>query len=334
MLPSPIELTGRVAPRLRTHRGLHLAFLGCGKVAAKHARRLASFHEVVCSYASRDAHRAEAFRQRLGGAHAYGSYAAALADRGIDAVVITTPTALHLPLTLEALHAGKDVIVEKPAFLRSTDFDAVEQAAAGCERRALVAENYAYKPLAEALRGILRSGDIGEPRYLTVNALKSQADDGWRGDQALAGGGALFEGGIHWIDLMAGLGLTVESVQGYRPGPLEGIERSMLVVVQYEEGAIGTLHHAWDTQSALRGLRLSRIYGTRGSVAFESNGLFVLVRGRRTRLILPAWRDIGGYRAMFADFIACLREGHEPRMTLARARRDLELVETAYRSLP
>ena len=40
----------------------------------------------------------------------------------------------------------------------------------------------------------------------------------------------------------------------------------MLVVVQYEQGAVGTLHHAWDTASLLRGLRLSRIDGTHGSV--------------------------------------------------------------------
>lgn len=330
----PTETPARHAPRPQTDRVLRLVFLGCGKIAAKHARRLASFSRVVCSYASRDAARASAFAQRLGGDRAYGSYAAALADPEVDVVFVTTPTALHLQLTLESLHAGKDVIVEKPAFLRSTDFDRVEQAACASHRQVLVAENYAYKPLAETLGRIIKAGEIGEVRYLCVNALKHQVGDGWRGEEALAGGGALFEGGVHWIDLIAGLGLTPESVQAYRPGELEGIERSLLVVVQYEEGAIGTLHHAWDTPSLFRGLRVSRIYGTLGSVAFESNGLFVLVRGRRVRLLIPGWRDIGGYYAMLADFLTSLREGREPRMTLARARRDLELVEAAYRSLP
>jgi len=324
----------RLAPRDQNAPTLHLAFLGCGRIAAEHARRLASFPNLMCSFASRDPARSIAFAQRLGRGRAYGSYAATLTDATVDAVVITTPTALHLPLTLEALQAGKDVIVEKPAFPRSTDFDQVEAAASASHRRVLVAENYAYKPLAVVLREIVRSGEIGEVRYLTINALKHQVGDGWRGDEVLAGGGALFEGGIHWVNLLSGLGLTPESVQAYRPGGLEGIERSLLVVMQYEEGAIGTLHHAWDTQSVSRGLRISRIYGTLGSVAFESNGLFVLVRGRGSRLIAPGWGDIGGYRAMFADFLSCLRDGQEPRMTLARARRDLELVEAAYRSLP
>jgi UDP-N-acetylglucosamine 3-dehydrogenase len=322
-----------IAARGRRDAALHLVFLGCGSIAAQHARRLAAFDQVQFSFASRDERRAADFHSRLGGVRTYGSYAAALADE-VDAAVITTPTAQHLPLTLQALAAGKDVIVEKPAFLRSTDVDMVEAAALASGRRVLVAENYAYKPLVTVLRRAIQAGDIGEVRYVTVNALKARRPGGWRDDESLAGGGALLEGGIHWINLLGGLGLTVESVQGYRPGALEGTERSMLVVAQFEEGAVGTLHHAWDTPSLLRGLRISRIYGSRGSIAFESNGLFVLIHGRRTRLIVPTLRDIGGYHAMFADFITCLRDGCQPRMTLARARRDLELVEAAYRSLP
>lgn len=333
-MPSSAAEPGVIRLQKRSCSDLHLAFLGCGSIAGQHARRLRTMGGVRCSFASRDGERAAEFRQRLGGNKSYAGYEGALLDEGVDAVVITTPTAQHLPLTLAALEAGKHVIVEKPAFLRSTDVDLVEAAAAGSGCKVFIAENYAYKPLRRVLSELIRTGAIGEVRYIAVNALKSRARGGWRDDAVLAGGGALLEGGIHWINLIAGLGLTVESVQGYRPGGLVGIERSMLVVFQFEEGAIATLHHAWDTPSLLRGLRISRIYGSRGSVAFESNGLFVMVHGKRSRLIVPAWRDIGGYRAMFTDFITCLREGHEPRMTLAQARRDLELVEAAYRSLP
>jgi len=119
-----------------------------------------------------------------------------------------------------------------------------------------------------------------------------------------------------------------------RTGDWRGGERSMLLVAEYEEGAIGTLAHSWEIPSTLRGLRLSRIYGTRGSVLFESNGLFVRVTGSRPRLILPGLRDIGGYRAMFRDFLGSIRTGREPLMSLARAQRGLELVEAAYRSVP
>ena len=323
-------------PRLGRPPGsdLHLVFLGCGRIAMQHARRLRSFPGVRCSFASRESARASEYQRRLGGTAAYSGYDHPLLDDGVDAVVITTPTARHLPLTLAALQAGKHVIVEKPAFLSSADVDLVEAAAAESGCSVFVAENYAYKPLRRVLSDLILSGAIGEVRYLAVNALKLQHTGGWRDDESLAGGGALFEGGIHWMHLMAGVGLTVESVHGFRPDGSTGIERSMLVVVQYEAGAVGTLHHGWDTPSLFRGLRLSRIYGTRGSITFESNGLFVLVRARGVRWIVPGLHDMAGYRAMFADFIGCLRDGREPEMTLVRARQDLELVEAAYRSTP
>ncbi|MBA3760497.1 MAG: Gfo/Idh/MocA family oxidoreductase [Gemmatimonadales bacterium] len=333
-MPSSAAEPGVVRLQERSCSDLHLAFLGCGSIAMQHARRLRTMGGVRCSFASRDGERAAEFRQRLGGNKSYAGYEGALLDEGVDAVVITTPTAQHLPLTLAALEAGKHVIVEKPAFLRSTDVDVVEAAAAGSGRKVFIAENYAYKPLRRVLSELIRTGAIGEVRYLAVNALKLQHPGGWRDDGSLAGGGALFEGGIHWLHLMASVGLTVESVHGFRPDGSTGIERSMLVVVQYEEGAVGTLHHAWDTGSLCRGLRLSRIYGTHGSITFESNGLFVLVRTRGVRWIVPGLRDIAGYRAMFADFLASLRDNRESKMTLAHARRDLELVEAAYQSAP
>ena len=106
----------------------------------------------------------------------------------------------------------------------------------------------------------------------------------------------------------------------------------MLIVARYRGGGVGTLAHSWEVPSPLHGLRLSRIYGTTGSVAFESNGIFVAVTGRRRRLIFPGLRDINGNRAMWTDFLDVIRTGREPVMTVARARRGLELVETAYRT--
>jgi predicted dehydrogenase len=314
---------------------VELAFLGCGNITRAHARTLARLGgEVRCHYASRDPSRAAAFAARYVGAGAFGSYAEAIADPRIDAVLVATPPPTHLALALDGLAAGKHVIVEKPAFLRAADCARARAAEARSGRRVLVAENYCYKPIARVLRAILASGDLGEVRFVHIDAVKHQRVPGWRADPALAGGGALYEGGVHWIDLLANLGLHVETVHGFRPGDWQGGERSMLLVAEYAEGAVGTLSHSWEIPSPFRGLRLSRIYGTRGSVVFESNGLFVRVTGARPRLVLPGLRDIGGYRAMFRDFLDSIRTGGEPLMTLARAQHGLELVEAAYRTVP
>lgn len=312
---------------------MNLAFLGCGGVTRTHTRTLRRFGEVRRFYASRDAARAEAWNRELGGAGAFGSYAAALADPRIDAVLVATPPDSHLELALAALAAGKHVIVEKPPFLRSSDFDAVEAAARAAGRQAMVAENYFYKPLAEALRGVIARGELGAVRVVHVNALKHQAVSGWRERPEAAGGGALFEGGIHWVNFMANLGMEVEEVSGFLPGGADpATERTAVAVFRYAGGAVGTLHHSWEIPTPLKGVRLSAVYGTEGTATFESNGLFLAVRGRRRRLSALEPTDLVGYRAMFRDFVGAVREGREPRFTLARARRDLELVERIYRT--
>ena len=92
----------------------------------------------------------------------------------------------------------------------------------------------------------------------------------------------------------------------------------------------GTLYHSWEIPSPLRGLRLSRIYGTRGSAVFESNGLVVAVTNPRLKVVFPGFRDISGYGAMFADFFDSIRTrpraAHDP----GRAQRGIELIESAY----
>jgi UDP-N-acetylglucosamine 3-dehydrogenase len=311
---------------------LRVALLGCGFATRLHSRTLSRFAEVQRFYASRDPARAEACNRRYRGSGAFGSYEAALASPEIDVVLVATPPASHLEWTLRALERGKHVIVEKPPFLHSSDFDAVREAAERAGRQVMVAENYFYKPLARALREVLATGAVGEPRVLSINALKEQRTGDWRDEPGLAGGGALFEGGIHWVSFMAHLGLPVVSVQGYRPaGP--GPERTVVAVFQYAGGMVGSLYYSWEIPSPLRGLRLSALYGTEGTVTFESNGLLVMVRGRRKRIRIPEPTDLLGYRAMFRDFFRAIRGGTEPEFGLDRARFDLELVEALYRSM-
>jgi UDP-N-acetylglucosamine 3-dehydrogenase len=306
--------------------------LGCGRAAERHARTLKSFPGVQFLFASRDHGRAADFDRRLGGSGHFGSYEAAIHSPNVDAVLIVTPPTSHLELAERALRAGKHVIVEKPPFLHASDFDAIEALALAVSRQVMVAENYFYKPLLGELRALIASGGLGDIQFLRVSALKTQRTGNWRDDLAVAGGGALFEGGIHWVSFMANMGLTVQSVSAHRPGRDDGPDRSMLLVFRYAEGAVGTLHFSWETPSALGGVRLSRIHGSRGSVAFESNGVFVMRFGARRGLGFPGLRDLAGYRAMFTDFIDALRANRPARYTLQHARRDLELVEAAYAS--
>jgi UDP-N-acetylglucosamine 3-dehydrogenase len=317
---------------------LRLAFLGCGFITRVHSQQLQNLRrQITCAYASRDRGRAEEYCRRFRGTGSYSDYAAAIADPGIDGVVIAVPPQFHLDLTLTALAAGKHVLVEKPAFPSSDDFRAVIAARNRADRVVLVGENDHYKPLAVVLRRLLADGAVGEmvfAHFVTIAKKLKPAGD-WRNDDTMAGGDAFFEEGIHWLHLAGSLGPTITAIQGYRPssartGPLTGDTRakSMMVAFRYDNDAVGSLYYSREVPSLLHGLRLSKLFGRGGVITFESNGAFVLVRGNGApRLIFPGFRDIRGYQAMYRDFLDSIRERRAPEMSVERALDDQRLME-------
>jgi predicted dehydrogenase len=317
---------------------LHVAFLGCGFITAVHSRQIKALGgEIYCSYASRDGNRAEAFRARFGGVRSFSSYREAIEDDRVHAVVVAVPPNLHRGLTLDALAAGKHVLVEKPAFPAIGDFEAVRDARDRAGRVVMVGENDHYKPLAVELRRLIAGGAIGEMvfAHFTTIARRLKTADDWRNDEMVAGGDAFFEEGIHWLHVAGSLGPRITSATGFRPVlPPDGADRrmkSMLVAFRYDNGAVGALYYSREIPSLLKGMRLSKLFGRRGVITFESNGLFVLARGRGLpRLTLPGFADLRGYRAMYRDFVAAIRERRAPEMSLERAMDDQRLMEQIY----
>jgi predicted dehydrogenase len=325
---------------------VRIAFLGCGFITAVHSRHLRALGaDAVCTYASRDRTRADDYCRRFGGAQAYGSYDQAIDDPVVDAVVVAVPPAFHLELTVRALERGKHVLVEKPAFPRTADYAPAIAARDRARRVVIVGENDHYKPLAARLRALLADGAIGDmllAHFVTIaRRLKASAD--WRNDEAVAGGDAFFEEGIHWLHLANSLGPRITRITGFRPEPLHGRgeaaetdrrAKTLLVAFQYDNGAAGTLYYSREVPSLFRGLRVSKIFGREGIVTFESNGLFIVARGKTfPRVRVPGLTDIRGYRAMYRDFLDAIRTGVAPEMSLERALEDQRLMDQVYRTI-
>jgi len=201
----------------------------------------------------------------------------------------------------------------------------------------MVAENYHFKPAGRAIRGLIDRGDIGAVLFIALNRAQRGRVEGWRREPAMMGGGALLEGGVHWVNLMCTLGGPVREVLAATPlkdyPRVAPREDSVQVLFRFDDGAVGSLLHSWNLANRLAGLQLSRIYGTEGNIHFESNGLFAVAAGRRTRLRVPGVWDLMGYRAMLRHFVACVRDGTAPAAPLAMGVRDLAIVTAAYASL-
>ena len=320
---------------------LRIAFLGCGFITGVHSRHLRALgSDISCRYASRDAAKAAEYCRRFGGSGSYADYLAAIDDPDVDGVVVAVPPRLHLDLALRALNAGKHVVVEKPAFLAMADYRTALEARDRTGRVVLVGENDHYKPLAVTLRGLLAEGAIGEMVFghFTTIARRLKAADDWRNDEAMAGGDAFFEEGIHWLHIAGSLGPRITEIRGYRPSPSPGGPdrrvKSMMAAFKYDNGAVGSLLYSREIPSLFRGLRWSKLFGREGVITFESNGLCVVARGRGgPRVLFPGFRDIRGYRAMYRDFVRSIRNATQPEMSLERAMEDQRLMEQVYATL-
>jgi predicted dehydrogenase len=201
----------------------------------------------------------------------------------------------------------------------------------------IVGENDHCKPLAVELRRLVARGVIGDLVFAQITTIAHRLKEAgdWRNDESMAGGDAFFEEGIHWLHIAGSLGPTIVGIHGFRPTPLRvGPDRrakSMMVAFQYDNGGVGTILYSREVPSLFRGLRLSKLFGRRGVITFESNGLFIAARGEGApRLVCPGLRDIRGYRAMYRDFAGAIRDGRQPEMSLERAMADQRLMEQVY----
>ena len=139
------------------------------------------------------------------------------------------------------------------------------------------------------------------------------------------------------MNLLLEVGGDVDQVVAAKPTkPYKTVapfEDSLQLILKFKDGSVGKMLHSWNLTNRIAGLGMSKIYGTDGNIHFESSGVFAVVLGKRKRLRFPGFLDIMGFRAMLRHFLDCVREGKEPAMSLAVARRDMSVIFAAYKSL-
>jgi predicted dehydrogenase len=150
-------------------RIIRVGFSGCGIVSELHAQAIASNPRTeLAAVFDPDRDRAEAAAARWQ-CRTHAAYADLLGDAEVDAVFVLSPTPHHLEQARAALEAGKDVLVEKPVALDSADAEQLVRDAADSGRVCMPGHNYAYIPEFRRVRDVVRSGELGEVRYVAIS---------------------------------------------------------------------------------------------------------------------------------------------------------------------
>ncbi|MCP5119803.1 MAG: Gfo/Idh/MocA family oxidoreductase, partial [bacterium] len=135
------------------------------------------------------------------GVNKYRSVDESLADADVEAVDICLPTFLHAPVAIQALRAGKHVLVEKPMALDGPTADEIIEVANQAGRILMVAQALRFFPAYRLLSGLVRSGKLGPIRSALFRRRTAVPTWGpWEFDKAKSGGG-IFDLLIHDVDM-------------------------------------------------------------------------------------------------------------------------------------
>lgn len=306
-----------------------ICLVGCGNMGALHARNLVGRTDLF--FCSRSWQSARHFQKKFLGRGVFVDFDAVL-ESDIEAVVIASPPEYHAEQIIQALQANKAVLVEKPLCISSEEVAQIEIVLEQVEYPLLmVAENYYYKPSLSYIKQLIRMGMIGDVQSVAVKKMTTQKATGWKNAH-----GALLEGGIHFVALIADLFDTSPiDIEAVFPGYVsDEAERHSVTRLTFQNGVVAELNYSWNTPSLTKGVfQHSKIMGSKGSITFESNGIYVWHSGAALP-VLPGLRDLMGYGAMTQEFLACVKDRSlEPYSNFERAKRDLNIVFRAYDDL-
>jgi predicted dehydrogenase len=310
-----------------------LVMLGCGWIARRHAtaaRRL----RIPTIFASRDAARAAAYAREFDGVAAYGDYGEALRDPRARGVVVCTPHDRHLDDALAAFAAGHHVLMEKPLARTLDEADRMLEAAARAGCVLMTAENFHFMPAFRWVGATLAAGGLGALREIHLMGRGWRRHAGWRLDAA-AGGGALIDGGIHYVHLLNAWAGPVRHVFALRPAQtiaeMAG-EDAVDLLAECHAGVIGFLANSLGAPGVPR-FQWSTVTGTRATCFADNRGRVVLVRGEGRPRVRCFVRDTRGHESMLKAFEHAMNTGRAAEMDGVAGRRDLAVVVAAYRSI-
>ena len=248
----------------------------------------------VAAIASARRSSAQAAAEQFGIPHVYDDWRRMIGEHEFDLVCIATPTVLHAPMTLAALHAGAHVLCEKPMAMNADESAEMLQRAEALGRRHIIGHELRFNPNRRKIKSLIASGAIGDVRHLNIyNVSAAWGDPASRppGDWwslAEMGGGRLGASGSHMIDLLrfwlgeiGAISGQVATMAAQRLDPLSGAPWRATADDQFSftaEMRSGALCSVFVSGVARHGIgNQTQIFGSEGAILLADSDEKLLV---------------------------------------------------------
>src|SRR4051812_36588534 len=342
----------------RTQQPVGFAIVGCGMIAGFHARALAEVPGArVAAVVSRQLDRAQHFRQQQGlDCAIYDNLAAALTRPDVHAVIVTTPSGAHQEPAVAAAQAGKHVVVEKPLEITLERCDAIIQACAQNRVQLCTIFPSRFGDANRALKAALDAGRFGRLTLgeTTCKWWRPQSyydEGGWKGTQALDGGGALMNQAIHNVDLLQWMMGPVAHVCGFTATLAHErieVEDTAVACLRFANGGLGVIQATTSVHPGLP--KTIGVHGDRGTVVIEQDDVirwdfepatpdderirqrFAQKTGASGGSSNPAAISHQGHARQLADFAEAIRTGRKPLVDGREGRKSVAIIEAIYQA--
>ncbi len=261
----------------------------------------------------------------------------ALIQSELDAVFISTPNFLHVPLAMQALKARKHVFLEKPVGISPAECARLLKAAEKTDRVLMIGHELRYSPYFQKINELVKAGEIGTPRMVWCREFRGpfqKKSDDWIQDERKSGG-ALVDKNCHHFDLMNWwVGSRPKQVCAFggisaktKIAGKHQIVDHATVSFEYENGVLGTLELCLFA-SDLQGEDLVMgIVGDEGMIQTRISKIQLLVwkhkaAGQKPKIYDVAakrgkgWGNHLGFDEIHQAFIAAIRENRPPLTTV------------------
>jgi UDP-N-acetyl-2-amino-2-deoxyglucuronate dehydrogenase len=253
-------------------RTLHVAIVGCGRVAGHHVRAIDKHpHLQLAAICDLKTDRMESL-PGAGAAPRFTNYHDMFRQHPeIDVVAIVTPSGMHFEHALDAVRKyGKSVVIEKPVVMRISQGDTLGQAAKQAGATVFPVHQYRFNRCVQRIRRAVQSGELGDIALATVRQRWCRQQqyydrDAWRGTFSMDGGCTTNQG-IHHLDMLRYLAGEVKRVNASMKtfnAKIE-VEDTAIATLEFANGALGVLEIT--TAARPRDYESSiSIVGTRGT---------------------------------------------------------------------
>jgi predicted dehydrogenase len=335
----------------------NVAVIGAGAIGVDH---IASFQQHpaarVALLAEVSPERGREAQEKFGLPELVTDYRTALARDDIDIVSIALPNYLHAPVALDALRAGKHVMLDKPMATNARD---AARLVAEANRRGLllmIGQNMRFSTEVQTAKALVEGGTLGEVYHAKTSWCRRTGIPrigSWFTQTKFAGGGCSYDIGVHALDrclylmgefeaaAVSGMTYTKFGPRGKGAGtwgrsevdpakPFD-VDDLSIALIKLKSGRTVLLESSWAAHQPERDINSTQLFGTEAGITFPPLSLHRETKtGYSTELVTHHAPKVSTNRMI--HFIDCLLGKAKPYVKTSESLAIQRILDAIYKS--